>query len=314
MEIEIAKTLELDEAQERLLSMHSVYNVLTVILNQVSQVGALAGDFRLIAPVAEVLQELRQGLADNAATLTQLRRVREIRAAIVGTLATLAPVIPAAQVDRYQRHLDNLESVFNIVEVRAVELLERADDPQRWEVFTVERLATNLRHVFAAIAQNSFGRYRVVFSAEGRAPDTYLMDFQFEALDGRRIHMPSVFEDVIRDLAANGRKYSDPGRTVTVRMVETEATLRLEVTDDGWGIPEAEIADVVDFGRRASNVGDREQPGAGFGLTKAYAVTRIFGGRMWIRSAPGEGTRVTVEIPRRAPTTKYRVRSSTLDG
>ena len=55
MEIEIAKTLELDEAQERLLSMHSVYNVLTVILNQVSQVGALAGDFRLIAPVAEVL-------------------------------------------------------------------------------------------------------------------------------------------------------------------------------------------------------------------------------------------------------------------
>jgi len=38
--------------------------------------------------------------------------------------------------------------------------------------------------------------------------------------------------------------------------------------------------------------------GAGFGLTKAYYVTKQFGGRMWIASRLGVGTRITLIIPR----------------
>jgi|GEM_PF-2793617 len=38
--------------------------------------------------------------------------------------------------------------------------------------------------------------------------------------------------------------------------------------------------------------------GGGFGLTKAYSVVRRFGGRMWIDSAEGRGTRITLRLPR----------------
>jgi len=58
---------------------------------------------------------------------------------------------------------------------------------------------------------------------------------------------------------------------------------------------------VVAFGKRASNVDDQATMGGGFGLTKAYLVSRQFGGRMWIDSRPGAGTRITISIPRPAP-------------
>lgn len=37
--------------------------------------------------------------------------------------------------------------------------------------------------------------------------------------------------------------------------------------------------------------------GGGFGLTKAFFVTKRFQGRMWIRSAAGAGTRITIDLP-----------------
>lgn len=297
-EIEITRPLALDDRQSRLLDMHSVYNVLTVLLNQVAQIGAASGDLPSVAPIAHTLQSLRDGLADHTETILQLTRVREIRAAVVAALEACEPRIPDARKAEWRRRMDNVESIFDIVEVRAIELIERADDPLRWEYFQTSRLVGNLRDVFDAIALNSLGRYRVVYDLRDAAPDAYVMTFDFQTSDGLGLHMPSVLQDVVRDLASNAREDTAPGDRIRVVLRETPETIVVEVTDQGRGIPEAEIADMVEFGRRASNVARREQTGGGFGLTKAYAVTRIFGGRMWVRSAPDAGTRVTVSLPR----------------
>jgi signal transduction histidine kinase len=298
MEIEITRPLALDDRQSRLLDMHSVYNVLTVLLNQVAQIGAASGDLQAVAPIAQTLHGLRDGLADRASTLIQLTRVREIRETVTSALLACEARIPEARMAEWRRRLDNVESIFNIVEVRAIELIERADDPLRWEYFKTSRLAGNLRDVFDAIARNSLGRYRIVYDARDAAPDAYLMTFDFQTADGVGLLMPSVLQDVVRDLASNARKYTAPPDEIRVVLRETPEQIVVEVTDHGRGIPEGEIADMVEFGRRASNVAHREQTGGGFGLTKAYAVTRIFGGRMWVRSAPDAGTRITVSLPR----------------
>ncbi|MFP4637996.1 MAG: hypothetical protein ACLFM6_06090, partial [Spirochaetaceae bacterium] len=41
----------------------------------------------------------------------------------------------------------------------------------------------------------------------------------------------------------------------------------------------------------------RPTRGGGFGLTKAFYVTRSLGGRMAIESEPDVGTRIEIEIP-----------------
>jgi len=113
------------------------------------------------------------------------------------------------------------------------------------------------------------------------------------------IHMPAVFQDVMRDLLANARKYTQPGGTITAGLHDSGTHLRFVVADTGRGIPPGEIQSVVEFGRRGSNTQDRPTRGAGIGLTKAYYVTRKFGGRMFVQSTgvPGEGTRIEIRLP-----------------
>jgi signal transduction histidine kinase len=73
--------------------------------------------------------------------------------------------------------------------------------------------------------------------------------------------------------------------------------LRFVVEDTGRGMDEAEIPRLISFGERGSNVQDRPTRGGGFGLTKAYYVTKRLSGRMWIESALGAGTRIEIRIP-----------------
>ena len=59
---------------------------------------------------------------------------------------------------------------------------------------------------------------------------------------------------------------------------------------------------MVQFGQRASNVGEVRTMGGGFGLTKAFLVTKQFGGRFWLASQLEVGTRVRIQIPRPSET------------
>ena len=89
-----------------------------------------------------------------------------------------------------------------------------------------------------------------------------------ESLDGDSLLMPAVFQDVMRDLIANARKYTAPGGHITAALYEDAEALRFVVEDSGRGIPEGELERVVRFGQRASNVGEVRTMGGGFGLTR----------------------------------------------
>jgi signal transduction histidine kinase len=196
--------------------------------------------------------------------------------------------------------VNNLESVFAILDTRARELLDRVYAPGKWTDHGVEQLTANFTNVLAAIEKNSKGRYRIVKNIAAQEEQDYMVTFGIESVDGTLIHMPPVLQDVMRDLIANARKYTEPGGEITAGLVDNGKELRFVVEDSGRGIPPDEVERVVEFGKRASNVHDTATMGGGFGLTKAYLVTRQFGGRMWIASRPNVGTRITLVIPRPA--------------
>jgi signal transduction histidine kinase len=301
-EVEITHALTLDERQRRLLDRHSVLNVLNVVLYQVEQAGALLDDADLVAPVIKwvlgQVSEFRDGLSSSSSDLTYRRDMATIRERLHEGLLALWPRVRHAESVYFERYLDNIESVFDVVDTRVEELDERAGRLPACRTFTLAHLHANLRAAFNAIAKNSLGRYRIAFWPEPRAPGDYLMEFEISSLDGKSIFMPAVIEDVMRDLAANARKYTDPGGWIRVTLVEEVDALCLEVEDTGHGIPEDELEKVIDFGYRGTNFLGRAQRGGGFGLTKAYNVVRELGGRMWVRSGAEEGTRVRIRLPR----------------
>ena len=166
------------------------------------------------------------------------------------------------------------------------------------EEISIDSLKAEFFAFLAAVEQNSRGRFGIVYNLASQGTNDYLVQLNFEAQSRRLLSMPAVFKDVMRDLIANARKYTPSGGMITAGLVETDKHLRFVVKDTGRGIPGPELQSVVHFGKRGSNVGEVRTLGGGFGLTKAFLVTKQFGGRIWIQSEIGAGTQVTIEIPR----------------
>jgi signal transduction histidine kinase len=297
-EIEITEIPPLNSGEQSLLDFHSVVNVINVLHIELVLLGLNVADDewllrRSLAACAAVVESLR----DRERALAQAARVDELERTVEQELAGV-PGWPATPGTDAAASLANLRTVVAILKVRVRELLARAATPERWEEFDVEQLRASFAAVFAAIEQNSKDRFRIRYNAARQGASDYYLDFKLEGCEGRMLCMPPVFQDVMRDLIANARKYTAPGGHITAALYEDAEAIRFVVRDDGRGIPPAELAQVVAFGRRASNVADVRTLGGGFGLTKAFLVTKQFGGRFWIASALGGGTQVRLWIPR----------------
>jgi two-component system OmpR family sensor kinase len=100
---------------------------------------------------------------------------------------------------------------------------------------------------------------------------------------------------VFRNLADNALKYSPPSAGVQIRARHTSGALVVEVIDTGRGIPPDELPLVVEELYRGSNT--RDVAGSGLGLSIVQRIVERHGGRLEIRSRPGQGTIATVQLP-----------------
>jgi signal transduction histidine kinase len=301
-EIEITEIPPLKPNEQSLLAMHSLLNVFNVLRGELTLIGfTLAHDDALLLRSLALCDELIAGLHDGSGNLAAAGQVDTHAAAIFAEIDAALAAHPEKREDaEINESLANLNSVFAILGVRARELLARTQYPDRWEEFSVDELRRNFYDAFAAFEKNSHGRFRIIYNAALQEQRDYYFDFRIESSAGGRLRMPAVFQDVLRDLVANARKYTAPGGHITAALYEDSTILRVVVRDTGRGIPEEELATVVHFGRRASNVGDVRTMGGGFGLTKAFLATKQFGGRFWIASEVGVGTRIRIQVPRPA--------------
>lgn len=100
---------------------------------------------------------------------------------------------------------------------------------------------------------------------------------------------------VLSNLIDNAIRYSPRGTRVTVEARQTDAAVRIDVIDEGPGIPSALRERVFEPFFRAS-----DEEGSGLGLAIAREIVRAHGGTIAIADAsPGRGARVSVTLPER---------------
>ena len=73
--------------------------------------------------------------------------------------------------------------------------------------------------------------------------------------------------------------------------------IRIEVSDTGIGIPDAERERLFERFFRAQSALEQQIQGTGLGLYISKAIVDAHGGRIGVDSAPGEGTTFVVELP-----------------
>jgi signal transduction histidine kinase len=75
-------------------------------------------------------------------------------------------------------------------------------------------------------------------------------------------------------------------------------TVEVSVTDEGIGIPSGQQARIFRKFYRADSAPGREGiGGTGLGLFIARGLVAAMGGRMWVTSREGEGSRFTFDLP-----------------
>ncbi|MFO7725276.1 MAG: ATP-binding protein [Oceanipulchritudo sp.] len=297
--MEIVVPLEVSAEEESLLNMHSVLNVINIINLELLEISGKLSRERAVLDLVEEISDVAQSLCDPEKAFEAVSHIDDLMERIRTTLVRVGKQHDPVILETCKVNFDNLESIFSIVRIRAREIVSRKARKEEWVQHEVDHLNGNFHAFLKAVEVNSKGRYRIVDNVAEHQDGFYLVDFKVSSSNGTSILMPPVFQDVMRDILANARKYTPPGGEIKGGLFFDEKELRYVVTDTGCGIPAGEIQSVVKFGRRAQNALDFPTRGGGFGLTKAYYVTRRYNGRMWIDSetGPASGTRVEIRIP-----------------
>jgi two-component system OmpR family sensor kinase len=112
---------------------------------------------------------------------------------------------------------------------------------------------------------------------------------------GEVLGYPDALAEVVQNLVDNAVKASPWGASVTVRVFRQEQGLRVEVDDEGPGVP-AELAERI---FEPFVTGDRARSGGstGLGLSIAARLVRRMGGRIQLEPRPGGGTRAWFWVP-----------------
>jgi signal transduction histidine kinase len=110
---------------------------------------------------------------------------------------------------------------------------------------------------------------------------------------------PASLRRALRNVVVNACAFTPPAGLVTLdaRAGAPRAAVVIGVADSGCGIPADELDSVCEFGYQGEAGRAREARGLGLGLYVARRVAEAHGGRLVVASAPGEGTRVTLELP-----------------
>jgi two-component system sensor histidine kinase KdpD len=108
---------------------------------------------------------------------------------------------------------------------------------------------------------------------------------------------PVLFEQVLFNLLDNAAKYAPPGSRLQIRALVDGNQLRLEVADEGDGIPDADLERIFDKFYRVQ-AADRKRAGTGLGLPICRGFMEAMGGTITASNRPdGHGALFTILLP-----------------
>jgi two-component system phosphate regulon sensor histidine kinase PhoR len=109
---------------------------------------------------------------------------------------------------------------------------------------------------------------------------------------------PEKLRQVCAILVDNALRYSPAGGTVTVGATRRQDTVEVSVADEGVGIPQSDQEQIFRKFYRGADAELRVGAGGtGLGLFIARGLVTAMGGRIWVSSREGEGSRFAFELP-----------------
>lgn len=104
-----------------------------------------------------------------------------------------------------------------------------------------------------------------------------------------------LMRQIISNVVSNAIKYSPEGKDVCIHLEYTDAEVILKVSDEGIGIPKADLPHLFEPFHRAANVGTIS--GTGLGLVITREAVELHGGTITVESQQDVGTTFLIRLP-----------------
>jgi two-component sensor histidine kinase len=144
----------------------------------------------------------------------------------------------------------------------------------------------------AELVRTTLDSYRYQIEQNGFALEEHIED-----------NLPKINADrealarSLLNLVNNAVKYSSDEKSLAVKLCRRNGSVNMEVIDHGIGIPRAEHSKIFEKFYRVSDPLVHNTKGSGLGLSLVRHVVEAHGGRVWVESIPGKGSKFSIELP-----------------
>ena len=284
----------------------------TELIEAVRQV--LAGDSRVEAEIvtgtlrqhffAATVASVRAGETSGAVVvlhdITELRKLERVRRDFVANVSHefktpltaiqgFSETLLAGAIDDPQ----NRERFLGIILEHSRRLARLTDDLLKLSQMDADRLEVEIRGVSVAELIES-----CLETAQHRAAEKELevtADFPASlphiAGDRRRL------AEVLQNLVDNAIQYTLARGRIVVSAALRDADVVFTVSDTGIGIPKVDQSRIFERFYRVDAARSREAGGTGLGLAIAKHLVEVHGGRIWVESEIGQGSKFHFSVP-----------------
>lgn len=102
---------------------------------------------------------------------------------------------------------------------------------------------------------------------------------------------------IVQNLLDNAIRYSPARSLITVSAAQVKDSIRIEVTDEGIGIPAEELNRIFERFYQVDPARSRKSDGSGLGLAIVKNLVEAHDGRIEVRSTVGKGSTFTLYLP-----------------
>jgi signal transduction histidine kinase len=239
------------------------------------EVGTLARSFNQMAAELEATDRMRRDLVANVS-----HELRTPITALQARLENLVDGVEAADPDTLDTMLAQVERLGRLVtQLLDLSRLESGAVPLDRQEFAIEPVLVH------AVRESRLHAPEVEMTVQVE-PTSLAADG-----DPERVHQ------VVANLLENAVRHSPQGGAVRVRAQRGERGVRIEVLDDGPGIPDDEAIRVFERFYRSDPARATKDGGAGLGLAIAQWIVELHGGEIHPERREPHGCRMVVTIP-----------------
>lgn len=244
-------------------------------------------------------KEVELALIENEKQLQELNATKDKLFSIIahdlrGPVANLKSIIDSMITEKGVKHLEILKKILPLLQTSTRSVFDLLEDLLTWarsqqnqvvfkpsslNLFDISEKNISLLEEIAKNKQitlhDQIPRYTVIQADE------------------------NMIETIIRNLLMNAIKFTNQGGNVYLSVGEDESSFKIEVKDEGIGMSPEIRKKLFDASENYTSPGTSGEKGTGLGLLICKDFVEKHGGKIWVESTEGKGSKFSFTIPKK---------------